>query len=125
MNNVLNIIRDEIPTEQVGEVLRRLPAKYFDPELKLFRPITPVVLIALSLTAANEDDDTLDLAVANTIEVVAADPDPQAEAWTTLPGGRTLYISRLLTAAAGRIAELYAPQPSRSRRRSPAPAIAK
>jgi hypothetical protein len=95
-------------------LLRRLPPKFFDPELQLFRPATAAVLIAMAMV----DDPECDHAVADLVEVVAADPSPELPVWTITPDGQKLQLSAILQTVAGRLAALYAPKPAR---RSPVP----
>ena len=56
LNQVLKIVEPDIPTDAIGDVLKRLPARFFDQESQLFRPIAPAVLMALDLVAPHDDE---------------------------------------------------------------------
>jgi hypothetical protein len=116
LTQLIEVVRNEVPTDKLGDLLQRLPKKYFDPTTQLFRPVAAPILMALSLVEPLDDDDGLDVAVAEVVEIVGADPspDPAMPAWTELPGGGTLKITALLNATAQRIADLYVQSPKRA-----------
>jgi hypothetical protein len=124
LEQLLLTVQHDIPTDALGDLLRRLPAKYNDRELQLFRPITPAILLALDLMDECEGSCDCDARLADMIEVVAADPapDPTMPAWANMPDGTPLYISKLLATVAERLAGLYAATPkTRSTPKKPAP----
>jgi hypothetical protein len=117
---LVRVVGDLVPTDHLGELLRRLPAKYHDPETRMFRPITPAVIAALDVMEpyCPEDDERL----ADLVELAAADPDGAPQAWTSLPDGSPLFIGQLLGLVAQRLALLYAPTTRRrSSKKQPAP----
>ena len=127
---VLKVVEPDIPTDALGDVLKRLPARFFDQESQLFRPIAPAVLMALDLVAPHDDEGCrCDETVADLVEFVSADPAPESPAWTYLPGnGGVLKITDLIGTVAQRLADLYAaPKPAtrRTARKSPAAPIAR
>jgi hypothetical protein len=75
LSDVLTIIANEIPTDQIAGLLRRLPARFYDPASQLFRPLAPAILLGLSLTPDLDDDDGLDNVVADMIELVGEGGD--------------------------------------------------
>src|SRR5262245_10159429 len=111
LDNLVNIIGTEIPTNEISGLLRRLPHRFYDSKRQLYRPVAAAVLIGLSLVTDLDDDDGLDQTVADLIEVSSLDPDPELESWTRLPCGKVLRVSHLLTGVADRIASLYAESP--------------
>jgi hypothetical protein len=119
LNQVVETAAADIPSESVGDVLRRLPQKYRDPDLQLYRPVTPAILLALD--AVDECCAACDTHLAEIVEVVSCDPAPAHPAWTFTPDGQKLQISAVLQLVAGRLAALYAPPKPRSPR-TPVPA---
>jgi hypothetical protein len=95
-----------VPTPMLGDLLRRLPARFFDRASETFRPVAPAVLTALAHVV---EDDGLDDELADAVELVAADPAPELEAWTSTPRGSRVPITSILKMTASRLAQLYAP----------------
>jgi hypothetical protein len=102
LDEVVRIASHEIPSDLIGDVLRRLPARFYSQELELFRPLAPAVMVALAAVDEIEDDVVADL-----VEVVALDPAPELPAWVMTPDGERLQISMILQAVARRVAKLY------------------
>jgi hypothetical protein len=109
LDQVLAVIAPDVPTDTLGDLLRRLPAKYYDRESDRFPPVTPAVLMALSMGVDGDGDD---IWVTDLVDFVAADPapDPKLPAWIDMPDGGTISVARLLAVTAPRLAALYAPK---------------
>jgi hypothetical protein len=120
-DQLLRVVSDLVPTDHVGELLRRLPAKMFDAELQLYRPIAPAVLAALDLMEpCHADGCECDARLADVVELAAADPDGARDAWTLLPDASPLYVGKLLAVVAQRLAGLYAATKPRRTSKKPA-----
>jgi hypothetical protein len=116
LDQVLAVVQPDIPTDMLGDLLRRLPPKYFDQESKMFRPLAPAILLALDLVDEREgcDERLTDL-----VETVAYDPSPTLPAWSVLPDGSPFYISKLLDVVAQRLAGLYSsPKPRKTSKKT-------
>ena len=107
VDQLMQVVSDLVPTDRLGDLLRRVPPKYFDPETRLFRPVTPAIVAGLDLV---DPDDCCDDRVADLAELASADPDSAPRAWTALPDGSTLHIGQLLGVVAQRLAALYSPK---------------
>jgi hypothetical protein len=118
LNQVVHVVHDLVPTDHLGELLKRLPAKYADVGSGLFRPVAPAVLAALDLIEPCDENDTR---LADLVELAAADPCGAPQAWTMLPDGSPLYIGQLLGIVAKRLAALYAPTARRRTSKKLAP----
>ena len=119
LKQLMTVTSDLIPTDRLGDLLQRLPAKYYAPDLQLYRPITPAVLAALDLLEPCDEPCGCDERLAGLVELAAADPDGAPHAWTALPDGSPLYVGQLLGIVAQRLAALYAPRRSSKKPTAP------
>jgi hypothetical protein len=110
LDELIRVVERHVPTDRVGELLQRLPERFYSKELDRFRPVTPAVLISMSYLDA-EDGEIYDDVVASYVELVASDPSPAVDAWTTTPDGVKMPISTILSLVAKNIASLYSARP--------------
>jgi hypothetical protein len=118
VDQLVRVVTDMVPTDQIGDLIKRVPAKYFNQEMQLYRPVTPAILAGLDLV---DPEDECDERLADLIELASADPDGAPKAWTALPDGTTLHIGQLLGVVAQRLATLYSPKRRSSSTKKTAP----
>jgi hypothetical protein len=97
LEQMITAIGPEIPTDLLGKTFERLPERNSDRKLRLFRPLAVPTLTGLS---AMEPGAAAAAAIlADMIELVSMDPQPTHTAWTDLPGGGRLNITKLIDGA--------------------------
>jgi hypothetical protein len=119
VEQLVAIIREDVPHNRIADVLQRIPAKFFDRGLGLYRPVAAAIAVALDYSG--DCCPGCDERLAEDVEIIATDPTPDPGAWLIV-ADRPFEIGRLLQNVGTRMARLYAtPKRRSSKKPSPAP----